>query len=911
MGEMPVGTVTFLFTDIEGSTRLWQEDEASMQKAVARHDHLLRDLVASHDGVVFSTMGDGLAAAFQAASAAVACAMDAQQMIDREPWETARPLRVRMGVHTGEAELREGDYFGTAVNRAARLVAVGHGGQILCSSSTAEVAETVMLLVDLGEHRLRDLDRPMHVFQVGDGSFPPLRSLGAFPGNLPVQLTSFVGRRDELAVVAKGLESSRLVTLTGTGGVGKTRLALQAAANLVSGFTDGVWLCELAAAMDRGSVLGAVAAALDYVAPPGADVEAGITRFVGSRRLLLVLDNCEHLLDLAAAVAEMLLGRCPHVAILATSREALEVRGERVIRVRSLPVPLPGAPLDQLASFDAARLFLDRAEATGADLTVGADNAPPIAEICRRLDGIPLAIELAAARVIALNPGEIAAHLDERFRLLTGGRRAPVERHHTLRATIDWSYALLSERDQGVFNTLGVFPASFDAPAAQAVAGGAEPWDVLDALTSLVGKSMLNADRSVAGSTRYQMLESLRHYARERLDAAGTSDEIRRRHAQHYADGLAAISAGLNGPAESEWVQRFDAEVESIRAALNWSLDSTREDDGDTAMVILGELTASPSIFTNNAFGGAGEHVDDKAVALARRSPSRYASLVLAGAAINAFLRGDFPLGRTLVREATLGVRMSPHPGAVLALSMIFADPANLAADLTKALRVLDEAQASPWDYTQVHCGVAVTAGLAGHVTLAQREAAIALEGARQIGNPMTLGLALYAFALAFWQSDPTAATAALEEHIQIARSNHANISRVRALLALLHARAGNHRAAVQVLREGLEFAHINADRPGLVDCLARGAVIMVVLGENETAGVLWGAVTNGVLASSNPRAPTENPEFVTTLRSRLGDDRYSTATARGAAMTYEQISAFALAAIEDLRHNEQHPSTT
>jgi predicted ATPase len=264
------------------------------------------------------------------------------------------------------------------------------------------------------------------------------------------------------------------------------------------------------------------------------------------------LDNCEHLLDPAAALAGTLLERCPNLAILATSREALEVRGERVIRVRSLPVPEAGASLDDLADFDAARLFLDRAEAAGADLALEAADGPAIAEVCRRLDGIPLAIELAAARVIALGPGEIAAHLDQRFQLLTGGRRAAVERHHTLRAAIDWSYALLSERDQTVFNHLGVFPASFDVSAAQAVAapGGIEGWDALDTLTSLVGKSMLNAVRSTAGTTRYQMLESLRHYARECLAASGAAAETLRCHARHYAAAVVAISPGLRGPDE-------------------------------------------------------------------------------------------------------------------------------------------------------------------------------------------------------------------------------------------------------------------------------------------------------------------------------------------------------------------------
>jgi predicted ATPase/class 3 adenylate cyclase len=804
MGDMPVGTVTFLFTDIEGSTRLWQEDEAAMRTAVARHDLLLRDSVAGHGGVVFSTMGDGLAAAFQTASAAVSGAADAQKLICQESWQTVRPLKVRMGLHTGEAELREGDYFGTAVNRAARLAAVGHGGQILCSSVTAELAAESVVLVDLGEHRLRDLDRPMHVFQVGEGSFLRLRSLGAFPGNLPLQLTSFVGRHEELALVAKALEVSRLVTLTGTGGVGKTRLAVQAAANQVTDFSEGVWLCELAAAVDRESMLQVVAAALGYTPTLGAALERGIASFVGARRMLVILDNCEHLLDVSAALAETVLERCPNVAILATSREALEVRGERVIRVPSLLVPGPGTSLDQLASFDAARLFLDRAEATGANLALGAGDGQAIREICRRLDGIPLAIELAAARVIALGPAEIAAHLDERFRLLTGGRRAPVERHHTLRATIDWSYALLSPRDQAVFSLLGVFPASFDALAAQAVVADeiVEPWDVLDALTSLVAKSMLNADHSAAGFTRYQMLESLRHFARERLDAAGSSDEGRRCHARHFATVAVEISHGLRGPDEVLWHRRLDVELENFRAALTWALDSGPADDGELAMVILGELGAG--------FGSGGAAtlfagVDyEQAVERARNAPSGHASLVLASAAVDAYYRGDFRRGRALSREGMQWVRKSAHPGSALGLNLIFVNPTSLEAELTAALQILDEVGADTWDYAELHAVAAGMAAALGHVDLAHREAAMALEAGDRLGSQSLRSNGLYAFGLASWPSDPIRARAALEEQVQIARAINAHpvTARVLALLAQLQAgprakrgyRDGSHR---------------------------------------------------------------------------------------------------------------------
>jgi predicted ATPase/class 3 adenylate cyclase len=904
----PSGTVTLLFTDIEGSTRLWQEDEASMRKAVAYHDQLLRVAVADHGGVVFSTMGDGLAAAFQTASAAVSCAVEAQRLLDQEAWDTVRPIKVRMGLHTGEVELRDHDYFGTAVNRAARLAAVGHGGQIICSSTTAELADTEIAPVDLGEHRLRDLDRPIHVFQIGDGSFPPLRSLSTFPGNLPTQLTSFVGRQEELASLAKALEAFRLVTLTGTGGVGKTRLAVQAAANLVSAFPDGVWLCELAAAADPESMLEVVAAALAYVPAPGADLKQGIAKFVGSRRMLVTLDNCEHLLDPAADLAETVLERCPNLVILATSREALEVRGERVIRLRSLPVPQAGAALEYLADFDAARLFLERAEATGAPLTFAAADGPAIAEICRRLDGIPLAIELAAARVVALGPGEIAAHLDERFRLLTGGRRGAVERHHTLRATIDWSYALLSEREQAVFNRLGVFPASFDTSAAQAVAAaaGVEAWDVLDALTSLVAKSMVNADRSAPGATRYQILESLRHYAREHLESAGLADETRRCHARHYAAAVAEIGAGLRGPDVGLWQQRVDVELENFRAAVTWALDSAAEEDGEPAMVILGELTPGwpASVVTTNMFAG----MDEQAVERARRSPSPFASLVMAGAALNAYYRADFPRASELSRFAMQQVRTSPHPGPVLSVRIVFSDPSSLATELTQALQILDEIGADTHAYAQVHGNAALMAGLSGNLTLAQQEATVAVAMSRRIGNPPLLGNALWGFAVASWQSDPGAAQAALEEAIQISALGYDTfLPRSLALLAQLRARGDDRPAALESLREGLEIAHTHDDVTAIAVCLARGAVVMVALGEHETAAVLLGAVTKGVRARRSGVSPNEIPDytkFVATLRTQLGEDLYTAATARGAAMSYESASAFALAAIAGLLQN-------
>jgi hypothetical protein len=475
-----------------------------------------------------------------------------------------------------------------------------------------------------------------------------------------------------------------------------------------------------------------------------------------------------------------------------------------VIRLPSLPVPQPGATLDDLGGADAAPLFVDRAEAAGANLSLGVEDGPAIAEICRRLDGIPLAIELAAARVMALGPREIAAHLDERFRLLTGGQRGAIERHHTLRAAIDWSYSLLGERDQAVLNHLGVFPASFDVSAAQAVAaaGGIEGWDALDALTSLVAKSMLNAVRSTAGSTRYQMLESLRHYARERLEATGAAEETLCCHARHYSAAAAEISAGLRGPDAILWRGRLDADLDNFRAAVTWALASTVEEDGELALVIVGELSAALLGAMTSLFAGV---VYQQVVERAGRSASPYASLAMAAAATNALYQGDFPQVRELSREAMRSVRMSQYPGPVLVLSLNFAEPESLAVELTEALQILDEVGADLWEYAELHAVAAVMAGLFGNLSLAGHEAALAIEHSRRIGNPTLMGLALYGFALASWQSDPIAAQTALEEQVQILRSVGGSVVLARALALLAHVRAGDGdpTGALTALREG------------------------------------------------------------------------------------------------------------
>ncbi len=517
----PTGTVTFLFTDIEGSTRLWREHPDEMGAALARHDELVREAIVGADGFVVKTTGDGFHAAFHDPGPAVAAAVAAQLALGAEPWSLPERLRVRMGIHSGPAELRDGDYYGTPVNRAAWVMGAAHGGQVVVSHATEELlADGDVELLDLGEHALRDLGRRERLFQVLhpqlEHEFPPLASLAAFAGNLPVQLTSFVGRDDDVERVVELLRDERLVTLAGTGGVGKTRLAVQVAAEVLPRFGNGAWMCELAAADDADAMAFVVASALGCVQHPGLSLAASIVEYLKVRELLLVLDNCEHLLDEAGDLADALVQGCPNVTVLATSREALDVPGEHVVRVRSLTTPaVTGTELD-LTSIPSVRLFRDRAVDAGAAVNWDARQWNAVAEICRRVDGIPLAIELAAARTVSMNPMDVAGHLDERFRLLTGKRRGRVERHQTLRATVEWSYQLLDDDERVVFDRLGTFAGSFDAAAAVAVARGEEldPWTVTDALASLVAKSMVGTDTGPDGAVRYTMLETLRQFAR-------------------------------------------------------------------------------------------------------------------------------------------------------------------------------------------------------------------------------------------------------------------------------------------------------------------------------------------------------------------------------------------------------------
>ncbi len=483
---LPTGTVTFLFTDIEGSSARWEKHEAAMSPALARHDALLRESFAAHGGHAFKTVGDAFCAVFATAPDAVAAALLAQQKLVAEPWDAALGgVRVRMAVHTGAAEMREADYFGPPLNRVARLLSIGHGGQALLSQPTFELVRDHLPagadLRDLDLHRLKDLQRPEHVYQLLHpalpADFPKLKSLDPLTNNLPIQATSFVGREKEIKEVKALLAKTRLLTLTGSGGAGKTRLSLQVAADLVEGEGDGVWLAEFAPLSDPGLVPQTVAQALGVREEPGRPITQTLVDFLKPKSLLLVLDNCEHVLDAAAQLCDAILRACPNVRIIASSREGLNIAGETTYRIPSLTVPdlRQTATPESLSQYEAVRLFIERAQAAQPAFSVTNANAPAVAQICHRLDGIPYAIELAAAKVRALSAEQISARLDDRFRLLTGGSRTALPRQQTLRAMIDWSYDLLSPEEQTLLRRLSVFAGGWTLEAAEAVCADPEP----------------------------------------------------------------------------------------------------------------------------------------------------------------------------------------------------------------------------------------------------------------------------------------------------------------------------------------------------------------------------------------------------------------------------------------------------
>jgi predicted ATPase/class 3 adenylate cyclase len=598
---LPVGTVTFAFTDIEGSTIRWERDRAAMQEALRRHDDIVRSSVGANGGHVFKTIGDAFCSVFPRAETAVAAMLAVQREIAGQDFAAVGGLQVRAALHTGTADERDGDYFGPAVNRVARLLAIAHGGQVLVSGITGDLLEGLLTeetaLYDLGRHRLKDLTQPERIYQLTAPGlarqFPALRSLDATPNNLPLQLTSFVGREAEVAEISALIARHRLVTIVGSGGVGKTRTAVQIGAHLLDGSGDGVWFIELAPLATGEYLPFTVAQAMGIVLPGDGRPLDLLVAALRPKRALLIFDNCEHIVDAAAAAIAAILRACPRIGIVATSRQALGIAGESAYRMPSLAVPLAragAASAAETARYPAVGLFVDRALSVDNRFALSDDNVAVVTEICRRLDGIPLAIELAAARVKVLSPRQLRERLDERFRVLTGGSRDVLPRQQTLRALIDWSHELLDERERTLFRRLAIFVNGFTIESATAVCSGPglDEDEAFDSLASLVDKSLVLAEPDGDG-LRYRMLESTHAFACERLEAAGEKLWCAGRHVRYLRDLFVAARTRLERSGRwSELERLLLVELENARVALDRAVESDDVVPGSELLAAIG-----------------------------------------------------------------------------------------------------------------------------------------------------------------------------------------------------------------------------------------------------------------------------------------------------------------------------------
>jgi predicted ATPase/class 3 adenylate cyclase len=886
---LPSGTVTFLFTDIEASTRQWESDAPTMNAAVANHDQVLRETFEAHGGYVVKSTGDGMLAVFDRATSAVEAAADAQVAL-----RSAELPAARMAAHTGEAFERDSDYFGPAVNRAARLTAIGHGGQVLISQSTEQLVSGFELR-DLGEHRLRDLSRPERVFQLCIASlpmsFPPLRSLESYPTNLPAQMTAFVGREDEMGDTARRVSQHRVVTLTGVGGVGKTRLALQAAADLLPEYPDGVFVVELGGVTDAEAVDESVAAALVVQQQTGETITDSLLAFLTNKRLLLVLDNCEHLLDAAARLVSRIIAAAPDVHVLATGREALRIDGEQVVTVPSLALPEDVDSTELAAETEAVRLFVDRARAVRPEFALTPDNVAAVTQLCRRLDGVPLAIELAAARVRSMAPTEIAERLDQRFRLLTGGTRTAASRHQTLRRAIDWSYDALEPAEQTLLGRLAVCLGGFDLGAAEAIgAGGSvDALDVDDALGRLVDKSLVLA-ADLASMTRYKMLETIREYALERLDATGETAQVRTRHAEHYTAFAERAAAGLKGAQERIWLGRVDHELDNLRAAVMWSLAS-----GDTHLACgcvralgLQGLRIEPAVssWAEDIVECAAAH-DDPAYPVAI-GVSGWA-LMGEGRRDEAAVRLDDAVSR--LDASTPDDVACRVLSCASGMSVFFGrSPATLAA------RWVHAADAAQDDYERALARnmLAVGYDYANDRTAAVATAEECLRLARKCASPSAIAYCCFTTAMVYAEDDPARALELLDESQRSAEAgaNHyAYITAAGIRNALLY-RSGNYEAAARAYLDAALQAYDYGRREQEANMLAALAASLEANGIVEPAAVIIGWVLSIARIPDVTGSALFNVFGERLLR--LADDQYASPHARGAAMSAAEILDYA-----------------
>ena len=868
MTQLPSGTVAFLFTDVEGSTRLWERDPAAMRAAVGRHDALLREAVLAHGGALYKHIGAAIQAAFPTAADGLAAAVAAQCALAAEPWGETGPLRVRMALHVGEAAPTPGgDYHQVAcLNRLARLLAAGHGGQVLLTEAVRQRVDGALpagvTLKDLGKHRLRDLLEPERVAQLVidrlPDHFPPLKSLERHPTNLPIQPNPLVGREQELAELAALLsrQDVRVVTLTGVGGTGKTRLALQAAADLLERFEDGAFFVDLAPLADPGLVLSTIAATQGVRETAGRSLRDSLVAYLDGKRLLIVLDNFEHLLAAAPVVAD-LLAASAEPKVLVTSRAPLRLRAEQEYPVRPLPLPDPARlpPLDRLAAVAAVTLFAQRAQAAKPEFALTEANAVAVAEVCRRLEGLPLAIELAAARVKLLPPPALLARLERRLPVLTGGARDLPERQRTLRDTIAWSHDLLTEDEQALFRRLSVFAGGATFEAAEAVANTDGELDVFAGLGSLVDHSLLRQAEESDGEPRFGMLETIREYGLERLAASGEEAAIRQRHADYFLAHAVELRPRIDGPQGKAVLARLEAEHPNLRAALAWAIERGDADLGVQLGAALWKFW-----YVRGDLGEASAWLE-RVLALPGASPPGVRADALYGAGNFAQCRGEPD-------------RAEAHGEEALGLAREAADPLRIAMAL------------------------ALLGGLAhdrGDLALARRQYEEAIGHAREAGQTHFIAMMAQNLAgVATDQGDHARAAALLDEALTLWRGRGDLWAVGVALLNLGKAARilGDLPRAAATYREALALFAEHGDRARIASCVEGVAHQAAVGGEPERAARLFGAAeamyeAAGFQFPHHDRAGYERA--VAAVRAALDEGTVAAARAAGRALSVEE----------------------
>ncbi len=876
-GAAPSGVVTFLFTDIEGSTRRWEADPEVMRAALADHDDVLRRAIEAQGGRVFKHTGDGVCAVFTSPKAAIDAAVSAQQVLE---------LPVRIGISTGEAELRGNDYFGAVLNRAARVMAAGHGGQILLDGLTAGLLRGVDLL-DLGSRRLRDITEPVQVFQVRAAGlrteFPPLTTQDPATGNLRPPTTSLIGREKELGEVATALKGHQVVTLTGPGGVGKTRLALEVAARSADNYPDGVWVIELAPVGDPAAVPEAFAAVLGIIQQPGLSLADSVAAALEGRSRLLLVDNCEHLTDAAAEMIENVLSRSSTVSILATSRQGLQVADEQLW-------PLPALDTTGVDSA-AVTLFMERAQAVAPGTAFAGDEADAVVEICRRLDGIPLAIELAASRMASMTATEMRDRLDDRFRLLVGSRRGQ-GRHHTLRQAVGWSYDLLDEAEQRLLRRCSVFAGGFDLAGACAVSGSEDEFATLDLLDALVRKSLLVADRS-SGRTRYSMLETIRQFADDHLTQTGEADEAHAAHARYFADQESRVLSLWDSPRQREAYTWLDVELANLRAAFRWAAD---HDDLDTAAAIAVSATFLGKWVDQYEPVGWAEELLEPAQEVDHQ---RLAHLYLMAAQCYNAGRIDEFLGYAEAGSAAIeSGRYDPVAYEFESLSgtgyLSIGQPERF-IELCRTVIAR-----TPGAHTFMRAGlvVALTAAGATDEAIAASQGLLAV--AEATGNPRAAAWALTAYSYAQTAVDPVAAYDVARRGLKIALDSGNRW--VESLSAIVLSRLAAARGQPTDTFDYLTSAIRHYYDSGSVSLMSLPLAVLVVvfdrLGLYEPASAISGF-------AATPLGRVGVPEIITAiahLREALGDQAYESLARKGEAMTTAEMVAYAYGQIDQAR---------